>query len=507
MCDQEYDYDDDGYDDGEGYAYEDSMIGVPETGGVINAADPYGIGEARTEARTMSMREVLALQATVVDDVARLTCLSTSAATLLLNSFFWSKEVAVERYFEDPDTLLKKLSLTPAMAAHENVLNNAPPCTKLMCGICALDYEPEEMFCLSSCQHYFCMACWQDHIKAHLHQNLLSTRCPEQNCKEVIGFHNMSQLFGDDHSVAAAAAMKDIHREYLSSFVQSCPSLYWCPNPVGCTGILHVEVPPLQGQGITCDVCKQAYCLRCASAPHRPATCENMRKWRVYCSSEGANIAFILVKTKQCTKCHRDIEKNGGCNHMTCRCGHQFCWVCGEDWMKHNKDFYSCKNAAAIKTEPRTGAEKSKRFLYHYERYTLHLDSAQRDARLIDAFANDRFIIEDTERALQTEARTSEDRSYPPESILSAPELIALIKNTLVTARTLIAHAYVQMYYLDDDSNEGMMTAHRVGKLEEATEELSGKMVTYLRTSKSKFRPILDLINIVNRWQKVLCEA
>ena len=51
------------------------------------------------------------------------------------------------------------------------------------------------------------------------------------------------------------------------------------------------------------------------------------------------------------------------------------------------------------------------------------------------------------------------------------------------------------------------MRVHGVGKVEEATEELSGKMVTYLRTSKSKFGPILDLINIVNRWQKVLCEA
>ena len=26
------------------------------------------------------------------------------------------------------------------------------------------------------------------------------------------------------------------------------------------------------------------------------------------------------------------IEKDQGCNHMTCRCKYQFCYVCGLDW-------------------------------------------------------------------------------------------------------------------------------------------------------------------------------
>jgi hypothetical protein len=38
---------------------------------------------------------------------------------------------------------------------------------------------------------------------------------------------------------------------------------------------------------------------------------------------------------KQCPQCHVDIEKNGGCNHMTCKCGHHFCWVCLGDFMSH----------------------------------------------------------------------------------------------------------------------------------------------------------------------------
>jgi ariadne-1 len=29
---------------------------------------------------------------------------------------------------------------------------------------------------------------------------------------------------------------------------------------------------------------------------------------------------------KACPKCHAQIEKDGGCDHMTCRCRHEFYW-------------------------------------------------------------------------------------------------------------------------------------------------------------------------------------
>lgn len=45
-------------------------------------------------------------------------------------------------------------------------------------------------------------------------------------------------------------------------------------------------------------------------------------------------LAKVLGKgnAKYCRKCHQLVEKNGGCNHMTCRCGHQWCWLCGRDY-------------------------------------------------------------------------------------------------------------------------------------------------------------------------------
>ena len=35
---------------------------------------------------------------------------------------------------------------------------------------------------------------------------------------------------------------------------------------------------------------------------------------------------------KICSNCKRGVEKKDGCNHMTCLCKHQFCYLCGADW-------------------------------------------------------------------------------------------------------------------------------------------------------------------------------
>lgn len=40
------------------------------------------------------------------------------------------------------------------------------------------------------------------------------------------------------------------------------------------------------------------------------------------------------AKFKQCPNCKFWVEKNQGCDHMTCRCKYQFCYVCGGQYGK-----------------------------------------------------------------------------------------------------------------------------------------------------------------------------
>lgn len=45
---------------------------------------------------------------------------------------------------------------------------------------------------------------------------------------------------------------------------------------------------------------------------------------------------WIAAHCKKCPKCNWPIQKNEGCNHMTCRlCHHEFCWLCFQNYHGH----------------------------------------------------------------------------------------------------------------------------------------------------------------------------
>jgi len=41
---------------------------------------------------------------------------------------------------------------------------------------------------------------------------------------------------------------------------------------------------------------------------------------------------------QRCYGCRRVVELRSGCNHMTCMCKSQFCYVCGMKWKTCNCD-------------------------------------------------------------------------------------------------------------------------------------------------------------------------
>lgn len=60
------------------------------------------------------------------------------------------------------------------------------------------------------------------------------------------------------------------------------------------------------------------------------------------------NEQYIQQNTNQCPRCHAAVQRNGGCNHVTCRlCGEHFCYVCGGQWPRQGTEFYNCRFAPA----------------------------------------------------------------------------------------------------------------------------------------------------------------
>jgi len=104
-----------------------------------------------------------------------------------------------------------------------------------------------------------------------------------------------------------------------------------CPTP-DCDYVFFFD--PTDSTDFRCPTCKKRYCFRCKVEYHVGSTCEQYQKWSV--DNGLANDLFgELVKGggwKQCRKCKAWISKTEGCNHMTCRCGCEFCYKCGGHW-------------------------------------------------------------------------------------------------------------------------------------------------------------------------------
>jgi len=77
-----------------------------------------------------------------------------------------------------------------------------------------------------------------------------------------------------------------------------------------------------------CAKCKATTCFKHRVQFHHGISCDEY-DMLVASQDEIAHKLWIDSNTKECPKCKVAIEKNGGCNHMTCKfCKHEFCWKC-----------------------------------------------------------------------------------------------------------------------------------------------------------------------------------
>lgn len=100
--------------------------------------------------------------------------------------------------------------------------------------------------------------------------------------------------------------------------------MFYCPN---CRAVMSADNN--ENKHIVCLDCKKHFCLQCKVEWHKKSTCEQYQQW----ARENGNadaLTWDLVNrldVKQCPRCKHWIEKNEGCNHMTCsQCRYEFHW-------------------------------------------------------------------------------------------------------------------------------------------------------------------------------------
>jgi hypothetical protein len=216
------------------------------------------------------------------------------------------------------------------------------------CEVCADTITPELRLtqaitqdCTHPAQIAICKTCVEHHIHVQIDSvGWDGVRCPVQACYSIFNYNDLRNMASsaDFERYDAHIFQNAMRRESGSGYRQ-------CAHPT-CTGGGWCN--PDTESFMTCPACVRQTCIECNVIWHTDKTCaeykeevriqkenEDAEEAAARAAAEAESVKYVQENYKACPNknCGYRIEKNGGCDHMTCRkCRHEFCWICDADY-------------------------------------------------------------------------------------------------------------------------------------------------------------------------------
>ncbi|KAL8158520.1 hypothetical protein V2J09_000057 [Rumex salicifolius] len=323
---------------------------------VLEASEPLGSPEgqimtdevAELEAFVRGLEYALRLQIRIIFYTCvqfnihsyfnRSTRPNTAKAVELVNRAILLKE-RFHRCRVSPSTKNAQIVLQLARSAIQKQPNNETDPVTNNCCICLEDVNPTEMLKFEGCQHRFCSSCVKAHVQFKVHGGNLP-KCPQPKCGFPLSYGFCKPLL--DRKT----------RDKMEQLVKenSIPAIekVYCPSP-RCSYLMSksealatqsgfASTSKLEVTACRCMKCHSVFCIRCKVTWHSNMSCEafNIRDSIWNSRSDDARLKSLArdKKWRICPRCSHLIELAHGCNHISCRCGHQFCYACGRDWKR-----------------------------------------------------------------------------------------------------------------------------------------------------------------------------
>lgn len=394
---------------------------------------------------------IAAAQEEAVGAVGGLLGVTPGSATLLLRAFRWNQEDLLQRYVEDADGVCRAAGLPLPSQGSAPETSSVKVSKGVVCSIC------REAGCVSSslgCGHVFCDGCWSRFLELKIADGDTRIGCPAHQCPLRVPEETVSRLCSPETSRRFTYFLR-------KSFVDDSRHAQRCPTP-GCNLAVDTSAG---GRFFVCSD-GHSFCADCKHAEaHAPAPCDVVRTWLKKCDDDSETYNWLSVNTQDCPQCKSVIEKNGGCNHMTCKqCKFEYCWVCLGAWAKHD-NFYSCNrfdpDAAKAKESNKASTRAAlDRYLFHFHRYINH--------------DNSRKMEESTRKQAALKVRALQEASGPGRAAWGDVSFVQAGSEEAIKCRAVLKWTYVLAYALQDGSPQKELFCFLQQDLESRTERLSG---------------------------------
>lgn len=165
------------------------------------------------------------------------------------------------------------------------------------------------------CDHDYCPTCTISLIEKVIKDE---TFFPLKCCQTPIPVSEFDSLI--------PPKLLEAYKEKQLEYKVSQQDRVYCVNSTCSTFLGSSQGRSSRDRNVFCHKCKTSTCAKCKGDTHEEADC-------------AAHAAGILLrqlainsKWQTCPGCKAIVEKNQGCNHITCRCGAQFCYLCSCKW-------------------------------------------------------------------------------------------------------------------------------------------------------------------------------
>lgn len=220
---------------------------------------------------------------------------------------------------------ISQINSTIRVEASRIQLESTTKASDLICGVCYIIHAAETMLTLP-CGHEFCSECVKGYLCNEISEGrVLNIRCCQAECE-----------FKFEDSIIECILDKYMYGKYIqfkrNKEVESDPNSRWCPNPK-CGQVITRE--DLSTYYLQCKACSTEVCFSCKETWHPGLLCEEAvdKAYEEY--AKGKDI-------QKCPKCKVRVEKESGCNHMTCSvCYYQWCWICRRKYKESHYDIFN----------------------------------------------------------------------------------------------------------------------------------------------------------------------
>uniref|UniRef100_A0A1I7S7D3 RBR-type E3 ubiquitin transferase n=1 Tax=Bursaphelenchus xylophilus TaxID=6326 RepID=A0A1I7S7D3_BURXY len=416
-----------------------SMDSADEDDGISIETSNYDNEEEKCDYSIINYDNLLIEMNSLATDTSAVIGISPDICKVLLHDFQWNRENLIEKFYEAGDK-------EKFLESHNVVDDDGALKCRDKEGCCEICYEQDKVYGLSS-DHVYCDNCWRNYLTIKIRdEGAMLITCPGLKCGKIL-IEKMITAFISDEII-----LKKYKKLVVNSFVQSNLKLKWCPA-LDCGRA--VKVPHAECRPIKCE-CSMVFCFNCSQEWHDPVSCDMLKLWLKKCSDDSETSNWLNANTKDCPKCHVTIEKDGGCNHMTCKnvsCRFEFCWTCLGPWKPHGSGWYSCNRFDDSESKKaRDAQERSRaalqRYLHYYNRFVNHQNSLK---------------LENKEKMLQMQQRGFS--WIETQFLKKAVDVLSECRRTLM-------YTYAFAFYLKQDNMTNIFEGNQQD-LELATEQLS----------------------------------